>query len=224
MRNRVDTDRAPTTVGPVPAGTRFLLPTPMEPLGRWRKPVHVVRVRLRDWVRDGTSWLQPTTRPHPDAGWSLVLCALVGTVAMAPPTYGAPATPTWAWPGTIRRTPRPRLGGVDPSRRTGGRDGLSRGLRQPVRTGTQCGRAVGRDGRCGRRTGRVPGLEPGLARPLSIVEVDQSWSVPVATSASSGGWRARAPFRLQTTWECGDTDANVTAGADDALITRSTVS
>ncbi len=65
---------------------------------------------------------------------------------------------------------------------------------------------------------RLPGLEPGLARPLSIVEVDQSWSVPV----DLGQLRRVAGTGAipMITWECGDTDANVTAGADDALITR----
>ena len=64
----------------------------------------------------------------------------------------------------------------------------------------------------------LPGVEGGLARPLSIVEVDQSWSalVDIAQLRRVAGTGAIPMI----TWECGDTDARVTAGADDALITQ----
>ncbi len=64
----------------------------------------------------------------------------------------------------------------------------------------------------------LPSIEPSLGRPLSIVEVDQDWGtlVDIAQLRRVAGTGAIPMI----TWECGDTDANVTAGADDALITR----
>ncbi len=63
----------------------------------------------------------------------------------------------------------------------------------------------------------LPSVEQGLGRPLSIVEVDQGWEVPVDT-AQLGRVAATGAVPM-ITWECGDTDAAITAGADDTLIT-----
>ncbi len=63
----------------------------------------------------------------------------------------------------------------------------------------------------------LPSVEQGLGRPLSIVEVDQGWGVPVDT-AQLGRVAATGAVPM-VTWECGDTDADVIAGADDTLIT-----
>jgi beta-mannanase len=146
-----------------------------------------------------------------------VLCVLVGTVTLAPPTYGA-STSTVPVTGTSAGLPtRP-----------------STALSPPVvpATGTAylgafvdpTGQALSGTAPMGGTAGvapelaALPGVEAGLARPLSIVEVDQTWSVPVdiAQLRRVAGTGAIPMI----TWECGDTDANVTAGADDALITR----
>jgi beta-mannanase len=63
----------------------------------------------------------------------------------------------------------------------------------------------------------LPGVEQGLGRPLSIVEVDQGWDVPV--DAGQLGRVVATGAVPMITWECGDTDADVAAGTDDALIT-----
>jgi beta-mannanase len=63
----------------------------------------------------------------------------------------------------------------------------------------------------------MPTVNAGLARPLSIVHVYQSWSVltPIAQIEEV---EAQGAIPM-IDWGCGDSDANVIAGKDDALIT-----
>ena len=191
--------------------------TPMEPLGRWRVPA--------TWCGcdSGIGFVTapPGCSRRPGRTRTLVvsvLCALVGTVAMAPPTYGAPATPTAPVTGTSAGLPVRASAALTPPVVPAAGTAYLGAFVNPSGQALSAAAPLGGTGGVGAELAAIPGLEPGLARPLSIVEVDQSWSVPV----DLGQLRRVAGTGAipMITWECGDTDANVTAGADDALITR----
>ncbi|MGO8862838.1 MAG: Ig-like domain repeat protein, partial [Acidimicrobiales bacterium] len=63
----------------------------------------------------------------------------------------------------------------------------------------------------------LPSFNGGLARPLSVVHVYQPWSYPASTRQVVDILADGAIPMID--WYCGDTDANVIAGNDDALIT-----
>ena len=63
----------------------------------------------------------------------------------------------------------------------------------------------------------LPALNASLGRPLSIVHVFQSWSDPEPNSVLRRVLATGAVPMID--WKCGDSDANVIAGIDDALIT-----
>ena len=62
----------------------------------------------------------------------------------------------------------------------------------------------------------LPGFNASLARPLSVVHIYQPWSSPTP-DAQIQQVRATGAIPLLD-WACGDTDANIISGADDALI------
>ncbi len=63
----------------------------------------------------------------------------------------------------------------------------------------------------------LPAFDAGLARSLSIVHVYQTWKNPAPTRQVQ---QVVADGSIpMIDWACGDTDANIIAGADDALIT-----
>ena len=149
-----------------------------------------------------------------------VLCVLVGTVTMAPPTYGVAATttPTAAVTGTpaglparSSATPSPPVVPVAGTAYLGA-------FIDPSGQALSEAAPLGGAGSVAAELAALPGVEGSLGRPLSIVEVDQSWSslVDIAQLRRVAGTGA-IPM---VTWECGDTDARVAAGADDALITQ----
>lgn len=64
----------------------------------------------------------------------------------------------------------------------------------------------------------LPAFDAALGRPLSVVHVFQSWGDPAPNPVLR---RVLATGAIpMVDWKCGDSDANVAAGADDALITR----
>ena len=63
----------------------------------------------------------------------------------------------------------------------------------------------------------LPSFDGGLARALSIVHVYQPWSYPASTHQVLDILADGAIPMID--WYCGDTDANIIAGKDDALIT-----
>ena len=63
----------------------------------------------------------------------------------------------------------------------------------------------------------LPGFNASLARPLSVVHIYQPWSSPTP-NAQIQEVRASGAIPM-IDWACGDTDANIISGADDALIT-----
>ena len=149
-----------------------------------------------------------------------ILAALVGMVTMATPTYGAPATTTPNGPvtgtsaGPKVRSSAPLSPPVVPAAGTA----YLGAFVDPSGQALSGAAPLGGTGGVAAELASLPSFEHGLGRPLSIVEVDQSWSVPVGIAqlrrvAGTGA----IPM---ITWECGDTDANVTAGVDDPLITR----
>jgi beta-mannanase len=150
----------------------------------------------------------------------VVLAALVGMVAMATPTYGVPATTTPTVPvtGTSVGPPARASGALTPPVVPAAGTAYLGAFVDP--SGQELSGAAPLGGTSGVATelASLSSVEPGLGRPLSIVEVDQSWSDPVdiAQLRRVAGTGAIPMI----TWECGDTDANVIAGADDALITR----
>ena len=62
----------------------------------------------------------------------------------------------------------------------------------------------------------LPKFNEGLGRPLSILEVDQAWDSPITLSQLDGVLAAGAIPMIN--WHCGDSNANIVAGADDAAI------
>jgi beta-mannanase len=149
-----------------------------------------------------------------------VLAALVGMVTMAPPTYGAPATTTPTVPATATSAGLPvhSSAALSPPVVPAAGSAYLGAFVDPSGQALSATAPMGGTGGVAAELASLPSVEQGLGRPLSIVEVDQSWSVPVdiAQLRRVAGTGA-IPL---ITWECGDTDANVTAGADDALITR----
>ncbi len=63
----------------------------------------------------------------------------------------------------------------------------------------------------------VAALNQGLARPASIVQVDQAWSTPINTTQLEQVYATGAIPMI--TWSCGDLDSHVLAGNDDSTIT-----
>ena len=149
-----------------------------------------------------------------------VLAALVGMVTMAPPTYGAPATTTPTVPvtGTSAGPTVRSSAALSPPVVPAAGTAYLGAFVDPSGQALSGAAPLGGTGGVAAELASLPSVEHGLGRPLSIVEVDQSWSVPVdiAQLRRVAGTGAIPMI----TWECGDTDANVTAGADDALITR----
>jgi beta-mannanase len=149
-----------------------------------------------------------------------VLVALVGMVTIATPTYGAPQTTTPNGPVTgTSAGPKVRSSAASspPAVPAAGTAYLGAFV-DPSGQALSGAAPLGGTGAVAAELASLPSVEHGLGRPLSIVELDQSWSVPVGIAqlrrvAGTGA----IPM---ITWECGDTDAHVTAGADDALITR----
>jgi beta-mannanase len=149
-----------------------------------------------------------------------VLAALVGMVTMAPPTYAAPATTTPTVPVT-GTSAGPKVGSsaaLSPPVVPAAGTAYLGAFVDPSGQALSAAVPLGGTGGVAAELASLSSVEHGLGRPLSIVEVDQSWSVPVEIAqlrrvAGTGA----IPM---ITWECGDTDANVAAGADDALITR----
>ena len=150
----------------------------------------------------------------------VVLAALVGMVAMASPTYGVPATTTPTAPvtGTSVGLPVRSSAALSPPVVPAAGTAYLGAFVDPSGQALSAAAPLGGTGGVAAELASLPSVEPGLGRPLSIVEVDQSWSVPVdiAQLRRVAGTGAIPMI----TWECGDTDANVIAGADDALITR----
>ena len=144
-----------------------------------------------------------------------VLGVLVVTVAVAPPTYGAPATPVT---GTSAGLPARSSAALSPPVVPAAGTAYLGAFVNPTGQALSGTAPWGGTGGVAPELAALPGFEQGLGRPLSIVEVDQTWNVPVdiAQLRRVAGTGAIPMI----TWECGDTDANVTAGADDALITR----
>ncbi len=148
-----------------------------------------------------------------------LLAVVVGLVTMAPPTYGVPAAttptvPTGTTTGPAVHSPAALSPPVVPAAGAAYLGAFVDPSGQALSGVAPLGGAAG----VAAELAALPGVEPGLGRALSIVEVDQGWSVPIDTAqlrlvAATGA----IPM---ITWECGDTDANVTAGADDALIAR----
>jgi endoglucanase len=64
--------------------------------------------------------------------------------------------------------------------------------------------------------GSLPGFNRQIARPLSIVHLFQQWSDPIPMGQVR---QVRTDGAIpMIDWNCGDSDANIVAGADDALI------
>ncbi len=149
-----------------------------------------------------------------------MLAALVGLVTVAAPTYGASATTTPTVPvtGTSTGPPVRSSAALSPPVVPAAGTAYLGAFVDPSGQALSAAAPLGGTGGVAAELASLPSVEPGLGRPLSIVEVDQSWSVPVdiAQLRRVAGTGAIPMI----TWECGDTDANVTAGADDALITR----
>ncbi len=146
----------------------------------------------------------------PSSGASLTVAQPTpsgSTTTPTPPVPGAPPvlpvrSPTTLHPPVIPTAGSAYLGAfVDPS---------GAGLTAATPLGGSVGTAA--------ELAALPGVEQSLGRPLSLVEVDQGWSVPLDTGTL--GQVTAAGAIPMITWECGDTDANITAGADDTLITR----
>lgn len=113
------------------------------------------------------------------------------TTADASPTTTAPTTPA-ASPGTTTSTTTP-----------------SAALASPPSSPTVPGNAttIG---------STLHTLDTGLARPVSIIEVNQSWNGSMDMAVLR---RIVATGAIpMITWSCGDTDVNVAAGVDDALV------
>ena len=63
----------------------------------------------------------------------------------------------------------------------------------------------------------LPAFNAGLARSLAIVHIYQTWKNPAPTRQVE---QVVADGSIpMIDWACGDTDANIIAGSDDALIT-----
>jgi beta-mannanase len=62
----------------------------------------------------------------------------------------------------------------------------------------------------------LPGFNASLPRPLSVVHIYQAWSTPTPDEQIQQVRAAGAIPMID--WACGDTDANIISGADDALI------
>ncbi len=149
-----------------------------------------------------------TATPTSGAPWTTTSTAPASPTSTLPtPPSGASAAPPVPPPATLNPPVVPASGSaylgafVDPS-------GLALSGIAPL----------GGTGGVAAELDALPGVEQGLSRPLSIVEVDQGWSEPVDT-AQLGQVEATGAIPM-ITWDCGDTDANVAAGADDTLITR----
>src|SRR5271168_2826302 len=146
-----------------------------------------------------------------------VLAALVGLVTMAPPTYGVSqaSTPNGPVTGTSAGPKVRSSAALSPPVVPAAGTAYLGAFVDPSGQALSGALPLGGTGGVAAELSSLPNVEHGLGRPLSIVEVDQSWSVPVGIAqlrrvAGTGA----IPM---ITWECGDTDANVTAGADDAL-------
>ncbi len=145
---------------------------------------------------------------------------LVGTVTTAAPTYGTTVatTPTASVSGTSVWTSVPSRPSVTPPIVPATGTAYLGALVDPSGQALTPAAPWGGSGSAAAELASLPSIEPSLGRPLSIVEVDQDWNtlVDIAQLRRVAGTGA-VPM---VTWECGDTDANVAAGADDPLITR----
>src|ERR1700722_11635244 len=130
---------------------------------------------------------------------TMVTPASANTAASAP---AAPAVTTAPTPPAVPGSDQAYLGGfVDP-------DG------QALSTTNPTGGALSLPA----ELTQLPDFNQGLARPLSIVEVYQTWAKPVLQTQLD---RVLASGAIpMITWLCGDTDANVAVGIDDSLISR----
>ena len=77
--------------------------------------------------------------------------------------------------------------------------------------------ALGKHAAVDEELSTLPSFNGGLARPLSIVHVYQSWENPASTRQVRQVLADGAIPMID--WYCGDTNANIVAGSDDALIT-----
>ena len=153
---------------------------------------------------------------------------LVGVVSMAPLTSGAAATANSPAPatapasGTGTAAPAAQSGAGTPAALVppavpGPGSAYLGAFVDPSGQGSTAATPLGGAAGVSAELAQLPSFDQGLARPPSLVEVDQPWGSPVDTGqlgrVAAGG---AVPV---ITWECGDTDANVAAGADDALLT-----
>ena len=159
-----------------------------------------------------------------------LVVGLVGMVSLAPPTSGAAATATSpAPPGSSSGTTSPQAvatSGAQPVRNpavlappvipASGSAYLGAFVDPSAQASTGTTPLGGAAGTAA-ELASLPSFDQGLGRPLALVEVDQAWGTPVDT-VQLGQVAATGAIPV-ITWECGDTDANVVAGADDALIT-----
>ena len=137
-----------------------------------------------------------STAPPTSPAWSATV-PTAGSPMAGSPTAGSPPVPG---PPAVPPPGSAYLGAfVDPSGQ-----GLS--------AGAPLGGAAG----VAAELAALPTVEQSLARPLSIVEVSQGWRTPVDTGQLRQVVATGAVPMI--TWDCGDTDAAVAAGADDGTI------
>jgi beta-mannanase len=147
----------------------------------------------------------------------VLLAAVVGLVTLAPPTYGVPTTtPTVPVTGTSAGPPARTAPALNPPVVPAAGTAYLGAFVDPTGQGLSAADPLGGTSGLAAELDALPSVEPGLGRPLSIVEVDQTWNAPVDIVQLR---RVVATGAIpMITWECGDTDANVSAGADDTLI------
>ena len=104
------------------------------------------------------------------------------------------------------------------ARRARGRNGVPRCIRRPQGDGLERGRS---DRWHREPAGRAPmrcrtSIEQSGSQPPSILSTFQNWAEPVDVAGlDSVAATGAIPM---VTWNCGDTDANVAAGSDDAMV------